>query len=50
MSMNFFLIFQIEIDAANNSNKRHKTKLISAPISFSFLFFILDKPKPDTKR
>ena len=25
-SMNIFLVFQIKINAANNSNKRHKTK------------------------
>ena len=26
MCMNFFLIFQIKINATNNCNKRHKTK------------------------
>ena len=41
MNTNFFLVFQIEIDAANYCDERHKTKHNQCShIIFLFLFYL----------
>ena len=45
MCMNFFLVFQIKINATNNCNKRHKTKHNQCTHIISLSLFYLGRAK-----